>query len=133
MTCAASAKWGSLGTYQSFPHPAHLQPMSSLLLKTRVLEQPNLIMVHSQDTITAVCLLQKLHVKDSLCCLPVETKAEAGSKPIWKPFFCPFCQHSGSNDPSYMNHIICGHYNANYGCSKCLDEEYIMGSHCTNT
>ena len=26
-----------------------------------------------------------------------------------------------------MNHIICGHYNANYGCSKCLDEVYIRG------
>ena len=26
-----------------------------------------------------------------------------------------------------MNHNVCGHYNANYGCSKYLDEVYIMG------
>ena len=51
---------------------------------------------------------------------------EAGSKPIWKLSFCPFCKYSVSNDPSYMNRIICGHYNTNYGCGKCLDEMCIM-------
>ena len=29
---------------------------------------------------------------------------------------------SGSNDMSYLNHIVCGHYNANYGCGQCLKE-----------
>ena len=98
--------------------------MSSLLLKARVLGWPNLIVVHSQDAVTAVCLLQELHVKDSLCFLPMETKVEVGSKPIWKLSFCSFGQYSGSNDPSYMNHIVCGHYNANYGCGKCMNEVY---------
>ena len=110
------------------PHtPATHEQVSSLLLKARALGWPNLIIVHSQDMVTAIYLLQELHVKDSLCCLPMETKAESGSKPIWKLSFCPFCQYSGSNDPSYMNHIICGHYNASYGCGKWLDEVYIMG------
>ena len=104
------------------PHiPATHEQVSSLLLKARALGWPNLIMVHSQDVVTAVCLLQELHIKDSLCCLPMENKAEADGKPIWKLSFCPFCQYSRSNDPSYMNHIICRHYNTNYGCGKCLD------------
>ena len=51
--------------------------------------------------------------------------AEASGKTKWKLLFCPFCQHSGSNDLSYLNHIICMHYNANYGCGKCLDEVFI--------
>ena len=87
----------------------------------------NLNTFQTPSLVTAVYLLQELHIKDSLHHLPVETKVESGSKPIWKLSFCPFCQYSGSNDPSYMNHIVCGHYNANYGCSKCLNEVYITG------
>ena len=101
--------------------------MSNFLLKARALGQPNLIVADSQDAVTAVCLLQELHLKDSLCCLPMETKVEAGSKSTQKHSFCPFCQYSRSNDPSYMNHIICRNYNANYGCGKCLDEVHTSG------
>ena len=133
MTCAASTKWGSLETYQSSPHLQHTsctcntQAQSSFLLKARVLGQPNLIIAHSQDVATTVCLLQELHIKDSLHHLPMETKAEAGSKSTRKLSFCPFCQYSGSNDQSYMNHINCWHYNANYGCSKHLNKVFITG------
>ena len=35
--------------------------------------------------------------------------------------------YSGSNDMSYMNHIMCGHYNANYGCGQCLKEVFTTG------
>ena len=52
---------------------------------------------------------------------------EAGSKSTKKFSFCSFCQYLGSNDQSYINHIICGHYDTNYGCGKCLDQVYIMG------
>ena len=76
---------------------------------------------------TAVCLLQELHVKDSLQCLPMEPKADARGKAIKKLFLCLLCMYSGSNDPSYMNHIICGHYNANYRCGKCLNEVFTTG------
>ena len=117
---------GDLPEFPSPQEPTTHEQVSSLLLKSRVLGQPNLIVVHSQDAV-AVCLLQELHIKDSLHHLPMETKAEVGSKPIQKLSFCPFCQSSGSNDPSYMNHIVCRHYNANYGCGKCLNEVYITG------
>ena len=118
---------GALPEFPSTRTPATWEQVGSLLLKARALGWPNLIVVHSQDEVTAVCLLQELHIKDSLHHLPMETKVEAGSKPIQKLSFCPFYQYSGSNDPSYMNHIICRHYNTNYGCGKCLDEVYIMG------
>ena len=122
---------GLSGDLPEFPSPhalaAHEQ-VSSLLLKARALGQPNLIVAHSEDVVTAVCLLQELHIKVSLHHVPMENKVEADGKPIWKLPFCPFCQYSGSNDPSHMNHIICRHYNANYGCSKCLDEMYITAT-----
>ena len=49
-----------------------------------------------------------------------------------KLLFCPFCQYSGSNDPSYLNHIVCAYYNVNYGCGKCLDEVFITGQQLSN-
>ena len=57
----------------------------------------------------------------------MEPKADAAGKAIKKLSFCPFCMYLGSNDPSYMNHIICGHYNMNYGCGKCLKEVFTTG------
>ena len=32
-----------------------------------------------------------------------------------------------SNDISYMNHIMCGHYHANYGCGQCLNKVFTTG------
>ena len=121
---------GLSGDLPQFPlsHlPATCKQVSSFLLKARALGQPNLIIAHSQDMATTVCLLQELHIRNSLHHLPMETKAGAGSKSTRKLSFCPFCQYSGSNDQSYMNHIICGHYNANYGCSKCLNKVFMTG------
>ena len=56
----------------------------------------------------------------------MEPKADAAEKAI-KKLFCLFCMYSGSNDPSYMSHIICSHYNVNYGCGKCLKEVFTTG------
>ena len=57
----------------------------------------------------------------------METDAEVGGKTKRKLLFCPFFQYSGSNNPSYLNHIICMHYNASYGCRKCLKEVFPTG------
>ena len=88
---------------------------------------PNLIMAHPRDSVMAVCLLQELHIKNSLRCLLMEPKVDAAGKAVKKLSFCPFCMHLGINDPSYMNHIICGHYYANYGCGNCLKEVFTTG------
>ena len=73
-----------------------------------------------QDAVTAVSLLKKLHASTSLWHLKMETPAEAAGKLMWKLSFCPFCQYCSSNDPSYLNHIICAHYEASFGCGRCL-------------
>ena len=78
---------------------------------------PNLLMAHTQDSVTMVCLLCELHKVASLWRLAMETVVEGGKK---KVLFCPFCQYVGSNDISYLNHIVIAHYNANYGCGKCF-------------
>ena len=49
------------------PHkPATHEWVSKFLLKARSLGWPNLIMAHQQDSVMAICLLQELHIKDSL-------------------------------------------------------------------
>ena len=34
----------------------------------------------------------------------------------------------GGNDLSYLNHIIIMHYNASYGCGKCLKQAFVSSS-----
>ena len=36
--------------------------------------------------------------------------------------FCPFCTYV------YLNHIIIVHYNASYGCGKCLKQAFVSSS-----
>ena len=54
-------------------------------------------------------------------------KQDVDSKPVKKLSFCPFCLYHGSNDIRYINHIIGTHYNAAYGCGKCLKEVFLLG------
>ena len=80
----------------------------------------------------AICLLQELHSKDSLRHLPMEPNPDVGRKAIKKLSFCLVCLYNGSNNLSYMNHIMCRHYNANYGCGQCLKEVFTMGQQLKN-
>ena len=34
----------------------------------------------------------------------------------------------GGNDLSYLNYIIIAHYNASYGCRKCLKQAFVSSS-----
>ena len=74
-------------------------------------------MAHTQDSVTVVWLLCEHHEVASLWHLAMEMAVEGGKK---KVSFCPFCQYMGSNDMSYLNHIVIAHYNVSYGCGKCL-------------
>ena len=121
---------GLSGDLPGFPSPHEPDThewMVKFLCKARALGQPNLVVIHSQDSMTAICLLQELHEKDSLRHLPMELKTDARGKAIKKLSFCLFCMYLGCNDPLYLNHIICGHYNTNYGCGKCLNKVFTMG------
>ena len=94
--------------------PATCELLSKFLLKARVLGHPNLVVAFTWDSATAICLLQELHIKDSLRCLPMEPKTDAGRKAIKKLSFFLLCKYSNSSNISYMNHIMCGQYHANY-------------------
>ena len=121
-----------LPTFPSPCEPATHKMLKDFLLKAQALGCPNLVVAFAQDSTTAVCLLQELHSKDSLRCLPMELKPDAGGKAIKKLSFCPLCLYNGSNDLLYMNHIVYGHYNANYGCGQCLKEVFTMGQQLKN-
>ena len=132
MTFVTSIALNFLGIFQPFCEPATHEMLEDFLLKAQALGHPNLVVAFVQDSSMAVCLLQELHSKDSLRCLPMEPKPDAGGKTINKLSFCLLCLYNGSNDLLYMNHIMCGHYNANDSCGKCLKEVFIMGQQLKN-
>ena len=82
-----------------------------------------MILVHSNDSVITVSTLQELHTTTCLRCLQVDLH----DKSI-KISFCPFCTYAGANDLSYLNHIIIVHYNASYGCGKCLKLAFMSSS-----
>ena len=115
------------GDLPKFPFPckpATHEMLKDFPLKAQALGCPNLVVAFAQDSAMAICLLQELHSKDNLKNLPMEPKTDTGGKAIKKWSFCLLCMYSSSNDMSYMNHILCGHYNANYGCRLCLKEVF---------
>ena len=57
-------------------------------------------------------------------------EAPTGGPPgqVCKTVILPLlCIHMG-NDLSYLNHIIITHYNASYGCGKCLKQAFVSSS-----
>ena len=52
---------------------------------------------------------------------------DVGRKAIKKLSFCLLCMYSNSSNISYMNHIVCSHYCANYGCGQYLNEVFTTG------
>ena len=118
---------GLSGDFPKFPAPCEPSTNDHLhhfLENARECSQPNLLVVHSWDAVTAVCLLKELHAKASLWCLKMETDAKAGDKLKRQLSFCPLCQYLGSNDLPYLNDIVCVHYNVSYGCGKCVKEVF---------
>ena len=68
-------------------------------------------------------MLKELHTAACLRRLQVDLRDK-----LVKLSFCPFCTYVGGNDLSYLNHIIIAHYNASYGCGKCLKQAFISSS-----
>ena len=68
-------------------------------------------------------MLRELHTTTCLQYLQVDLQDK-----LVKLSFCPFCTYAGRNDLSYLNHIIIAHYNASYGCGKCLKQAFVSSS-----
>ena len=119
---------GMTGNLPEFPVPwepvTHSQ-VRDLLKSAQSIGRPYLILAHSSDSVTAISILWELHMAACLRCLQVD---------LWdksvKLLFFPFCTHAGGggNDLSYLNHIIIVHYNASYGCGKCLKQAFMSSS-----
>ena len=118
---------GDLPTFPSPHEPAICEMLEDFLLKAQALGHPNLVVAFARDLAMAVCLLQELYSKDSLRHLPMEPKPDTGGKAIKKLSFCLICLYNSSNNLSYINHIVCRHYNTNYGCGQCLKEMFTTG------
>ena len=76
---------GESGDIPKFPkpgEPATSNHMCSLLEKACKNGHLNLVVALSQETVTAVVLLKKLHASVSLQCLKMETPAKVAGKPI---------------------------------------------------
>ena len=85
------------------PHdPATSNHVCGLLEKAHKKGCLNLVVVLSQDAVTAVALLKELHISISLWCLKMETPTKASGRPIQKLSFCPFCQYCSSK-----SHHVC--------------------------
>ena len=121
-----------LPTFLSPRKPATHKMLEDFLPKAQALGHPIAIVAIAWDLAMAVCLLQELHNKDSLRHLPIEPKLDVGGKATKKLSFCPFCLYNGSNNQLYMNHIMCGHYHANYGCGQCIKEVFTTGQQLKN-
>ena len=103
--------------------PAICGQIRDLLKSARAIGQPYLILAHSTDSVTAISMLRELHTAACLRRLQVNLQDKSV-----KLLFCPFCAYVGGNDLSYLNHIIIAHYNASYGCGKCLKQAFISSS-----
>ena len=115
---------GDFLKFHTAHEPATNDHLCCFLENAREYFWPNLLVAHSWDVVTAVCLLRELHAKAILQHLKMETDTKASDKSKRKLSFCPFCQYSGSNNLSYLNHIVCTHFNTSYGCRKCLKEVF---------
>ena len=50
------------------------------------------------------------------------------SRQVSKTIVLPLLHLHGGNNLSYLNHIIIAHYNASYGCGKCLKQAFVSSS-----
>ena len=100
--------------------PAMCSQVRDLLKSARSIGHPYMILVHSTDSVTTVSMLQEQHTAACLRHLQVDRH----DKSI-KMSFCPFCTYTYL---SYLNHITIAHYNASYGCGKCLKQASMSSS-----
>ena len=123
--CCFYILW-TTGDPPEFPmlwEPVMHNQVRDLLKWARSIGHPYVILAHSADSVTTVSMLWELHTAACLRCLQVDLQDKSV-----KMSFCPFCMYMGTNDLSYLNHIIIAHYNASYGCGKCLKQVFVSSS-----
>ena len=105
--------------------PMMRSQLKALLHKGKRQGCPLLIMDIAGEVVTLHGLLSKLHMLGALQHLLMKCEDDPADQPRIKTSFCPFCFYHCHNDSTFLNHIISFHYDAGYGCSKCVEEVFI--------
>ena len=114
---------GDLPEFLTPWEPTTRGQIRDLLKSAHAIGWPYLVLVHSADSVIAISMLRELHTATCLRRLQVNLQDKSV-----KLSFCPFWAYAGGNDLSYLNHIIIVHYNASYGCGKCLNQAFVSSS-----
>ena len=122
----------NVSTLKTPKPPATVEHVKKLLLLASTQRRPYIIVVFQGGTVTPLGLLQELHMQSTLVCIPIYLPGETkdGHRPCVS--CCPFCVYTVQNDPAYLNHIICMHYNANFTCGACLSAVTSSGQQMKN-
>ena len=100
--------------------PATAEHVKKLLLLASTKRRRYVIVVFRGGTVTPLGLLQELHMQSALVRIPIYLTGEAKDGHGTRVSCCPFCAYTVQNDPAYLNHIVCAHYDASFGCGACL-------------
>ena len=112
--------------------PATVEHVKKLLLLASTQRRSYVIVVFQGGTVTPLGLLQELHTRSALVHIPI--CLHGGTKDGHRPRVscCPFCAYTVQNDPAYLNHIICAHYDTSFGCGACLSAVTSSGQQMKN-
>ena len=121
--------FGAMSFYRTDPNasvptspkpPATVEHVKKLLFLASMKRWPYIIMVFQGGTVTPLGLLQELHTRSVLAHIHIYQPGE--NKDGHQPHVscCTFCMYTVQNDPVYLNHIVCMHYDTNFMCGTCL-------------
>ena len=100
--------------------PATVEHVKKLLFLASTQRWPYIIVVFQGGTVIPLGLLQELHTRSTLVCIPIYLPGETKDRHKPRMSCCPFCVYTTHNDPAYLNHIVCTHYDTNFACGTCL-------------
>ena len=100
--------------------PATAEHVKRLVLLASTTPRQYVLMVFRGGTVTALGLLQELHTRNALVQIHIYQSGDAKDGHGARVSCCPFCAYTVQNDPAYLNHIVCAHYDASFGCGSCL-------------
>ena len=99
---------------------ATVEHVKRLLLLASTKPWRYVLVVFRGGTVTPLGLLQELHTRSALVRIPIYLTGEAKDRHGAHMLCCPFCAYTVQNDPAYLNHIVCTHYDASFRCGSCL-------------
>ena len=100
--------------------PATVEHVKRLVFLASTMPWRYVLMVFPGETVTALGLLQELHTRKALVRIHIYQSGDAKDRHSAHVSCCPFCAYAVQNDPAYLNHVVCAHYDASFGCGSCL-------------